>query len=66
MKVAPADETKIRTEVGRVFGQGDLVNFLSHDNPGRLEVTFDQAKDFVQGLRDLTKRCEAHKLIKGR
>ncbi|MES2922215.1 MAG: AAA family ATPase [Verrucomicrobiota bacterium] len=66
VKVAPADETAIRTEVGRVFGQGDLVNFLSHDNPGRLEVTFDQAKDFVQGLRDLTKRCEAHKIIKGR
>ena len=66
MKVAPADEMEIRTEVGRVFGQGDLVNFLSHDNPGRLEVTFDQAKDFVQGLRDLMKRCEAHRLIKGR
>jgi recombinational DNA repair ATPase RecF len=66
VKVAPADETEIRTEVGRVFGQGDLVNFLSHDNPGRLEVTFDQAKDFVQGLRDLTNRCETHKLIKGR
>lgn len=66
VKVAPAEETEIRTEVGRVFGQGDLVNFLSHDNPGRLEVTFDQAKDFVQGLRDMTKRCETHKLIKGR
>ena len=63
---APTDETAIRTDVGRVFGQGDLVNFLSHDNPGRLEVTFAQAKDFVQGLRDLTKRCEDHKLIKGR
>lgn len=47
VKAAPADETEIRTEVGRVFGQGELVNFLSHDNPGRLEVTFDQAKDFV-------------------
>ena len=63
---SPEDEGDIRTEVGRVFGQGDLVNFLSHDNPGRLEVTFDQAKDFVQSLRDLTKRCEVHKLIKGR
>lgn len=66
VKMAAADETAICTEVGRVFGQGDLVNFLSHDNPGRLEVTFDQAKDFVQGLRDLTKRCVAHNLIKGR
>ncbi|MDZ4819545.1 MAG: AAA family ATPase [Planctomycetota bacterium] len=66
VKLAPTEETTVRTEVGRVFGQGDLVNFLSHDNPGRLEVTFDQAKDFVQGLRDLTKRCEEHKLIKGR
>jgi recombinational DNA repair ATPase RecF len=66
IKVAPDEETDIRTDVGRVFGQGDLVNFLSHDNPGRLEVTFSQAKDFVQGLRDLTGRCEKHKLIKGR
>ncbi len=66
VKLAPAAEMDIRTDVGRVFGQGDLVNFLSHDNPGRLEVTFDQAKDFVRGLRDLTKRCEEHKLIKGR
>jgi DNA repair exonuclease SbcCD ATPase subunit len=66
IKLVPIDETRIRTDVGRVFGQGDLVNFLSHDNPGRLEVTFDQAKDFVRGLRDLTKRCEDHKLIKDR
>jgi hypothetical protein len=66
IKSAPADATGIRTEICRVFGQGDLINFLSHDNPGRLEVTFDQAKDFVHSLRDLTKRCEEHKLIKGR
>jgi recombinational DNA repair ATPase RecF len=63
---APTEDTAIRTDVGRVFGQWDLVNFLSHDNPGRLEVTFDQAKDFVSGIRDLTKRCETHKIIKGR
>jgi len=66
IKLAPTEDTAIRTDVGRVFGQGDLVNFLSHDNPGRLEVTFDQAKDFVRGMRDLTKRCETHKIIKGR
>ncbi len=65
-KLAPSEDIAIRTDVGRVFGQGDLVNFLSHDNPGRLEVTFDQAKDFVRGVRDLTKRCETHKIIKGR
>jgi len=66
IKLAPPEDTAIRTDVGRVFGQGDLVNFLSHDNPGRLEVTFDQAKDFVLGVRELTKRCETHKIIKGR
>lgn len=66
IKKAPAEDTEIRTDVGRVFGQGDLVNFLSHDNPGRLEVTFDQAKDFVRGVRELTKRCETHKIIRGR
>jgi hypothetical protein len=66
IKLTPTEETSIRTDVGRVFGQGDLVNFLSHDNPGRLEATFDQAKDFARGVRDLTKRCETHKIIKGR
>ena len=62
----PAGEAGIRSDVLRVFGQGDFINFLSHDNPGRLEVTFDQAKDFIQGLRSLTKRCETHGLIRGR
>ena len=66
IKLAPTEEAAIRTNVSRVFGQGGLVNFLSHDNPGRFEVTFDQAKDFVRGVRDLTTRSEEHKLIKGR
>lgn len=66
IKLAPAEDTAIKTDVGRVFGQGDLVNFPSHDSPGRLEVTIDQAKDFVRGVRELTKRCETHKIIKGR
>lgn len=60
------NETAIRSDVGKVFGQGDLINFLSHDNPGRLEITFGQAKDFIEGLRSLTRRCEEHRLIKGR
>jgi hypothetical protein len=66
ISLVPTEETAIRTDVGRVFGQGDLVNFLSHDNPGRLEVTFDQAMDFVHGLRDLVAKCEKHRIIKGR
>lgn len=66
IKLDPSHETDIRTGIGRVFGQGDLVNFLSHDSHGRLEVTLDQARDFVRGIRDLTKRCEDNKLIKGR
>jgi hypothetical protein len=53
-------------DIGKVFGQGDFINFLSHDNPGRLEVTIDQARDFVDGLRSLTERCQAHRLIRGR
>ncbi len=61
-----ADEADILTDVGRVFGQGNFINDLSHDNLGRLEISFDQAKDFVAGLKSLTKRCEDHKLIKGR
>lgn len=60
-----ANEDNIRREIARVFGQGDFINFLSHDNPGRLEVTFDQACDFVEGIRDLTARCREHRLIRG-
>lgn len=56
--------TDICCDVGKVFGQGDLINFLSHDNPGRLEITLDQAKDFIDGLRSLKRRCEEHKLIR--
>jgi len=66
IKLDGENEADIRRDIGRVFGQDDLINFLSHDNPGRLEITFDQAKDFVEGLRSLTRRCEVHKLIKGR
>ena len=60
-----ANEADILTDIGRFFGQGNFINDLSHDNPGRLEITFDQAKDFVEGLKSLTKRCEDHQLIKG-
>lgn len=61
---SPQDETAAKANLARVFGDGSLVNFLSHDNPGRLEVTLQQTKDFVEGLRELTKLCKTHKLIK--
>jgi len=61
----PGEEEVIKRDVGRVFGQGDLINFLSHDNPGRLEVTLEQTIDFVSGLRALTRRCQDNQLIKG-
>lgn len=60
-----ADEAAIKADLSRVFGTGNLVNFLSHDNPGRLEVTLTETHDFVTGLKSLTKRCQTHKLIKG-
>lgn len=66
IKGAPADEAQIQRDLARVLGQGDLINFLSHNNPGRLEVTFDQARDFVSSLRSLLARCEKHGLIKGK
>lgn len=66
VKADPANEAAIGIHLARVLGQGDLINFLSHNNPGRLEVTFDQARDFISGLRSLLARCEEHKLIKGR
>ena len=62
---SPADESEIKRDVGRVFGNGDLINFLSHDNPGRLEVTLSQTIDFVGGLKSLIDRCQHHKLMKG-
>jgi predicted ATPase len=65
LDTAPQDESVIKKELSRAFGDEDLINFLSHDNPGRLEVTLQQTKDFVEGLQELTKFCEVHKLIKG-
>lgn len=61
----PVEEAAIRQEVGRVFGMGDLINFLSHDNPGRLDVTFEQTSDFVAGLTGLISRCKTGRLMKG-
>jgi hypothetical protein len=62
---SPGEEEIIKREIGRVFGQGDLINFLSHDNPGRLEVTLEQTIDFVSGLKAVTKRCQDNQLMKG-
>jgi hypothetical protein len=66
VKADSGNEAAIGIDLARVLGQGDLINFLSHKNPGRLEVTYDQARDFVSGLQSLLARCEKHKLIKGR
>ncbi len=66
IRLDAANETDILADVAAVFGQGNFINDLSHDNPGRLEITFSQAKDFIAGLKRLTKRCEDHQLIKGR
>ena len=54
----------IRNDISKVFGQANFINDLSHDNQGRLDITFDQAKAFVKGLISLIKRCEDHSLIK--
>lgn len=64
--VQPLEAAAIDTEIMRVFGQGNLINDLSHDNVARLEITFSQAQDFVQGLKDVTRRCEANGLIRAR
>ena len=65
IKKIPANENDIKQDVGRVFGTGDLINFLSHDNPGRLEVTLAQTKDFVNSLKALTKGCQDSHMVKG-
>jgi hypothetical protein len=61
----PAAETTMMTALGRVFGTGDLINFLSHDNPGRLEVTLSQTRDFVNGLEYLIEACTRTSLMRG-
>lgn len=63
--VNPSAEAEIKQDLQRVFGTGDLTNVLSHDNPARLEVTLNEAKDFVAGLRSLTGRCQDARIIKG-
>lgn len=62
---APDEKDEIKNDIGRVFGAGDLINFLSHDNPGRLEVTLGATKDFVNSLKSLKERCEKYRLIRG-
>jgi hypothetical protein len=58
------DDGDVKRDVGRVFGSDALLNFLSHDNPGRREVTLTQTRDFVFALKSLIKRCQENKLIK--
>ena len=58
-------EADVTTAVGRVFGTGNLINFLSHDNPGRLEVTLSQARDFVSSLKLLITECMRYSLMRG-
>jgi len=65
IKEAGNEADQIRRDIQSVFGTGDLINFLSHDNPGRLEVTLTETKDFVNGLKSLEQKCKTHKLIKG-
>jgi len=62
---APDEESEIKKDISSVFGTGDLINFLSHDNPGRLEVTLGETKDFVYGLKSLKERCKKYRLIRG-
>jgi len=61
----PDAKAEILLDVQRVFGDDDFINFLSHDNPGRIEIQFGQTKDFVSGLKSLISRCEQAGIIKG-
>jgi hypothetical protein len=58
-------ETEILRDIQRVFGNDNFINFLSHDNPGRLEIQLGETKDFVTGLKSLINRCEKARIIKG-
>ena len=65
VKLDKTNEDDILNDVSKVFGQNNFINDLNHDSRGKLDITFDQAKDFAEGLRSLIKRCEDHNLIKG-
>lgn len=65
LETDPNAKTEILRDVQRVFGNGDFINFLSHDNPGRLEIQLGETKDFVTGLKSLINRCEKAGIIKG-
>lgn len=65
LAAAPQEEAEIKKQLTRAFGDDALINFLSHDNLGRLEVTLQQTNDFVEGLQEVLKFCETYKLIKG-
>jgi len=60
----PSEESETQKDISRVFGT-ELINILSHDNPGRLEVTLGETKDFVYGLKSLKERCKKYRLIRG-
>ena len=60
----PRQEEKIKQDLAKVF-DAQLMNALAHEGERRLEVSLSQTSDFVKGLRDLTKRCEAAGIIKG-
>lgn len=59
------DDDQVAAELRSVFGCANLVNDLSHNNPIRNEIAFNEFRDYVNGLKALTKRCERLKLIKG-
>ena len=65
VKLDKTNKADILNDISKVFGQANFINDLSHDNRGNLDITFDQAKDFAEGLKSLIKRCEDHNLIKG-
>lgn len=61
---APAERAAIETALMRAFNSG-LLNTLSHDNPQRLEVPKTEVDDFVAGIKELARRCEAARAIRG-
>jgi len=49
----------------RIFGAGNLLNIIDHDNPDLTQVAFSEVSDFVEALKQLKEDCKIYGLITG-
>jgi recombinational DNA repair ATPase RecF len=64
-KLSPDEKTEIDDQLGRVFGDPKLTNYLVHHSEQRLDIPDGELRDFVASLDALRTRCATHKLLAG-